>query len=297
MKNSTKLVPLAICGTLISLACSPSSPVPLPATGGTLSSGGTVSTGGTTLATGGLSVSTGGTVSSGGATSTGGAVSSGGTETATGGAATASGGASAASCMGTSGAITSTYVDNGTICGYAFPAAWGGASTVPAEEFASGSTELCVTGSIPAEVAAAEATGGMPAVEGVYPGLSIGFGVQEIGSTKGTWTVAGTSITIDAVAEGANMTDAGALRVMFRPTEAPADAGASKDVGYAYWLPAGTTFPVTVEFSKFMSLPWSADGSSVVGKTVDQFSLQIGGRTTGAQTITNFCLKSVTVNK
>lgn len=195
--------------------------------------------------------------------------------------------------MGTSGAIASNYVDNGTICGYAYTAAWDTATVTP-EEYDDTATTLCATGSVPAEVPA-DAEGG---VTGVYPGLAIGFGVKEKNTTKETWIVTGTSITVDATIEGVNTTDDGAIRFMFEPTEAPPDTidGASKDVGYAYWLPAGTTFPVTVPFTDFVSLPWSAAGTAVTGKEVVKFAVQIGGRETGPQTITNFCLNSVTVN-
>lgn len=293
MKNLWKAVPLVLTGSIVGVACSPSS-------GNSGATGGAVAAMGGTLVVAGGAPGVGGTPTSGGAliTAGGAPVTAGGAPATTGGDAgttggdTGAGGAAAGvTCMGTSGDITTNYVDNGTICGYAYTAAWDTATVTP-EEFDDTATSLCVTGSVPAEVPAVDD------VAGVYPGLAIGFGVKEKGTTKETWIVAGTSITINAVIEGVNATDDGAIRFMFEPTTAPpaTDEGSSIDVGYAYWLPAGTTFPVTVPFTDFTSLPWSGAGTAVTGKEVAKFAVQIGGREAGAQTITNFCLSSVTVN-
>ncbi len=227
-------------------------------------------TGGFVAATGGA-VGTGGVVGGTGAvTGTGGVVSgTGGVVSGTGGVVSGTGGgATAVTCTGA--ATSDGYMDNGTLCGYAWTSAYDGAEIDP--PCGSGA---CFTG---AEVCA---SGTIPANSTVYPGAMIGWNVAQASgsSTSGTWTATGSGITVNFTNGGAT----GEMRVLIQSG------------GTDYCAPNATSGQM-IPWSGFTVGCWEAGGAAFsAGSAVDAIAVQING-SDAAQTFSNFCISSVAVN-
>jgi hypothetical protein len=174
------------------------------------------------------------------------------------------------------------YMDNGTMCGYAWTAQ---NKTAAGAEIAgqtieppcgtggvcfTGST-ICATGSIPANDAASE----------IYSGIMIGWNVAQASgaTTSSTYAATGTGITVNYTATGAT----GQVRVILK-------AGSAE-----YCAPA--TSGVAIPWSSFKTECWGTTGTALPsGAAISQLMVQINGSDTAAQTVTNFCIDSVTNN-
>jgi hypothetical protein len=230
-------------------------------TGAVAATGGAVGTGGYT-ATGGA-VGTGGVVATGGAVGTGGAVATGG--------AVGTGGTTAVACTGA--ATLDGYLDNGTMCGYAWTAGYDGGTIDPpcgtAGPCFTGAT-ICATG----ELAAADDTAM------TYPGIMIGWNVSQASgaTTSGTWAATGTGLTPTFTVTGAT----GDVRLVVQT------AGGD----YCAKATSGTAIP----WASFVTNCWTGGTPQTplpAGAAIKAVAVQVNS-STAAQSITNFCLTSIT---
>lgn len=178
-----------------------------------------------------------------------------------------------ANCTGTTFSPVEGFADNGTLCGYAWTATNGQGETIDppcgtAGPCFTGST-LCATASIPANA------------DPVYTGVMIGWNVgQESGAASaGTWTATGTGLTVNYTATGAT----GEVRIIIQSG------------GSDYCAPMASSGQM-IPWSGFTQSCWQAGGAAfTAGSPVTAVAVQINGADM-AQTVSNFCLDSVTVN-
>lgn len=249
-----------------------------PGTGG--AAGGGANTGGT---------STGGTNSGGSSTggvSTGG-VNMGGSNTGgsggsnTGGSSTGGTGSSAMTC-GQNLGILNAYYDNGTMCGYAFTAANKNAGAdIPGTSIApSCGAGPCFTGDKLCATGVTTLPKHNPDSND-YSGVMIGWNVaQAMGSpTVGTYATSGTGITVNYTATGAT----GEIRVVLQTGEEE----------YCAPVTSGTA----VAWSSFKTICWHDDVNQTpfaIGTPIKAILLWIDGSYATDQSITEFCLDSIT---
>jgi len=176
-------------------------------------------------------------------------------------------------CSGSGFTPVNGYVDNGTLCGFAWTATNGEGEVIDPPCGSSncfvGST-LCTSGTIPAEVADVS-----------YPGVMLGWSVaQSKEGGKETWTASGAGITVDFTTGGAT----GQARVMVQ----------SGGIDYCAVAKSGTAIP----WSQFAVGCWEGGPNSpafTAGKEVDAIVVQLNSAP-ALQTFTDFCLTSVTNN-
>ena len=242
-----------------------------PGVGGSVGTGGGVGSGGVATGTGGVATGTGGV-----------ATGTGGVATGTGGVATGTGGSTAAACTGEPS--TTSYMDNGTLCGFAWTAMnKAGTAEIPGQSIDPACTMsdgsdcftggvICATAEIPANDAATEA----------YSGVMIGWNVAQArsGGAEGNWTSSGTGVTVTYTATGGT----GEVRVILQ----------SAGTDYCAIATSGTPIP----FSSFVKECWDGGAGTptfTVGSPVKALLLQLNGTDAAAQSVTSFCLDSVTM--
>ncbi len=251
------------------------------ATGGGLGSGGAPGSGGVPLGSGGAPLGSGGVHTGSGGVHLG----SGGVPAGSGGVPAGSGGGGSTTVMCTTGGAETLngYIDNGTMCGYAWTgmnknagAAIPGQSIDPPCGTATGA--VCFTG------ATVCATAEIPANDPpAYSGVMIGWNVSQANGsdTAGTWNATGTGITVTFNDGGAT----GVVRVLVQSagTDYCADAAAS---------------PATFTWAQFKKECYNATPGAAfaAGSPVTAIAVQVNGSDTAAQSLTDFCLTSVALN-
>jgi len=202
---------------------------------------------------------------------------SGGVPGGAGGAPTGSGGGTGAACEAT--ATNNGYMDNGTLCGYAWTAVNGEGEPIdPPCTTSDGSdcfmgATICASAEIPAN----------DPENSVYTGAMVGWNVgQPSGtSTAGTWVATGTGITVNYTATGAT----GEVRVMVQ----------SGSTDYCAVATSGQAIP----WASFTKECWTGGAMSPAfsaGSPIKAIVVQVNGSDTAAQSVSALCLESVTVN-
>ena len=265
--NRLSLGMLSVAG-LVWLGCSSASVTPGGTGGATGNSGGAVgNSGGATGNSGGAAPGSGGVApGSGGA-----APGSGGAAPGSGGAAPGSGGGSTTiECTGA--ATASGYMDNGTLCGYAWTASNMEGETITPPCGSAGpcfEDTLCADATIP------------PNADPVYTGVMIGWNVAQASgaSTTQTWTSSGAGITVNFAAPAAT----GEVRVIIQSG------------GTDYCAPMVTS-GTALTWSDFATECWGTTGTPfTVGSPITAIAVQING-SDAEQTVSGFCLNSVAMN-
>jgi len=274
--NRLRLGMLSLAG-FVWLGCSAASTNPITGTGGATGSGGSTGTGGFVTGTGGFVTGTGGvhTGTGGVVTGTGGIVTgTGGVVTGTGGVVAGTGGTSAG--VECTGATTAEgYMDNGTLCGYAWTATNEKGETIDPPCGTDGG--VCFTG------ATVCATATIPANDPPdYTGVMIGWNVQQKSgaSSTSTWNATGTGITVAFNDGGAT----GVVRVIVQ----------SANTDYCADAPSS---PATFTWSDFHKECYNSPmgAAFAAGSPITAIAVQVNGEDV-AQSLTNFCLTSVTNN-
>jgi len=230
------------------------------------SSGGAVGVGGVAPGVGGVAPGVGGAGPGVGGTAPG----VGGTAPGVGGTAPGSGGASTLACTGA--ATASGYMDNGTLCGYAWTATNMEGETIDPPCGTAGpcfDTMICADATIPANA------------DPVYTGVMIGWNVAQANGATATqtWNATGAGITVNFVAPAAT----GETRVIIQSG------------GTDYCAPMAAS-GVALTWSDFTVSCWEAGGTAfTAGSPITAIAVQINGAAT-AQTVSGFCLNGVTVN-
>jgi len=183
-------------------------------------------------------------------------------------------------------ASTTSYLDNGTLCGFTWTAMnkdgdnmdIAGQTIDPPCTMDDGSDcftggTICATATVPANDADTNA----------YSGVMIGWNVSQgsSGGAVGTWTSSGTGITVNYTATGGT----GEIRIILQS-------------GGTDYCAIATASGQSLPFSSFVKECWDGGVGTPafsVGSPVKALLLQLNG-TDAAQTVTNFCLNSVTMN-
>lgn len=169
--------------------------------------------------------------------------------------------------------IAGGYINNGTICGFAWTATNGEGETIEPPCGTNGACftddTICASGTIPANDAAANS----------YTGIMIGINAQQKSdnSVESTWTASG-SVGLTWTAGGAT----GEARILIQTA------------GGDYCVPnakSGTAYPITM----FVKECWEGGDQTpalTAATAVKAIALQINGADT-AQTFTNLCITDI----
>ncbi len=264
--RSLSLIALGVVA--VGAACSPTestTTLPIDETSGSdVGSGGSATSSGAgggqvaTASGGAMGTAAGGAATSGAGGST--------TMTAAGG---ADAGGGTVTCAGTG--ISGGYVDNGTICGFAWTGAFGDSPTID-PPCGTGDcfmgADLCASGTLSATDEATEN----------YTGVMIGVNAQTSadGATESTWSAAG-SIAVEFTTGGLT----GEARILLQSG------------GSDYCVPAavsGTAYPIT----DFATECWGSAGTPLAaGTPIDSVIVQVNGGAAD-ETFTDFCVTGIT---